>query len=413
MDARFADPLRTPQTRIRALPHWARLPPANLDVAQTYLSPPRRPVPLAANQYLNILTPWGGDTMWNVVRAAAVMALALWMARPARAGALEDGLAAKDQGNFAAALRLLKPLADRGNASAQYEIGWMYYCGWGVPKDDRQAAQWYRKAGDQGDADAQLNLGLMYQDGQGVPKNDAEATRWLRKAADRRVAVAQFQIGWMYDNGQGVQQSNAEAMRWYRRAADQRVVAAQFNLGIMYATGQGVPKDYAEAARWYRKAADQGDATAQFNLGVMYRDGEGVPQDYDEAVQWFRKAATLWKASAMTALGGMYQFGEGAPKDQVLAYMWDNLAAARGSSMGAKNRDVEAARMTPDQIAEAQRLSRECQNQLLNLEDCNNVVPIFLVPDQAQIEVSLVKDGGTFKVPVLINGCHTAQFHCR
>ena len=79
--------------------------------------------------------------------------------------------------------------------------------------------------------------------------------------------------------------------------------------------------------RWYRLAADQGYASAQFNLGVMYGTGEGVPQDY------------------------------------VAAHMWFNLAAAQSSGDDREHfveaRETAAALMTSEQIAEAQRLSRE------------------------------------------------------
>jgi uncharacterized protein len=90
----------------------------------------------------------------------------------------------------------------------------------------------------------------------------------------------------------------------------------------MYENGRGVPQDYAAAAGWYRKAADQGDAGAQFLLAAMYFTGRGVPQDF------------------------------------VIAHMWSNLAAASGN-YNAAYRDFIAAKMTPAQIAEAQKLARE------------------------------------------------------
>ena len=70
--------------------------------------------------------------------------------------------------------------------------------------------------------------------------------------------------------------------------------------------------------RWPTKATP-----AQFNLGAMYANGQGVPQDY------------------------------------VRAHMWFNLSAAQGNQGAAKNRDIAARRMTPAQIAEAQKLARE------------------------------------------------------
>ena len=104
---------------------------------------------------------------------------------------------------------------------------------------------------------------------------------------------------------------------------------AQFNLGLMYADGEGVTQDDIEAVRWLRLAADQGHATAQHNLGVMYQNSRGVPQDYVEALMWFNLAA--------------------AP------------ASGYDRDMSLKGRDALAERMTPEQIAEAQRRAREWQ----------------------------------------------------
>ena len=88
-----------------------------------------------------------------------------------------------------------------------------------------------------------------------------------------------------------------------------------------------MPPDAAEAVRWYRLAAEQGNANAQSNLGVMYADGRGVPQDY------------------------------------VSAHMWFNLAAATGDENARKDRELVAASMTREQIAEAQARAREWANR--------------------------------------------------
>ena len=88
-----------------------------------------------------------------------------------------------------------------------------------------------------------------------------------------------------------------------------------------------------------------------------YDNGRGVPQDDAEALKWYRKAAEQGYALAQTNLGFMYDHGRGVPQDYVLAHMWFNLAvAAAGNS--AMARDI-AAKMTPAQIAEAQKLARE------------------------------------------------------
>ena len=178
--------------------------------------------------------------------------------------------------------------------------------------------------------------------------------------AEQGDAYAQFFLGVMYDNGEGVPQDDAEAARWYRPAAEQGVAEAQYNLGVMYRNGEGVPQDYAEAARYNRMAAEQDHAKAQHNLGVMYALGQGVPQDYGQSHTLFSLAAEQGHPAAhQYALGRMYHLGEGVPQDYVLAHMWLNLAAALGHTEAVEGRNHTAGKMTPGQIAEAQRMARE------------------------------------------------------
>ena len=212
-----------------------------------------------------------------------------------KAFADEEGVTAHEQGVYATALRLLRPLAEQGEASAQY------------------------------------NLGLMFDNGQGVPQDYATAVSWYRKAAEQGHAAAQNNLGAMYAHGQGVPQDYAAAASWYRKAAEQGNAMAQYNLGVLYDDGQGVPQDYAVAMSWYRKAAEQGYVDAQISLGIFYSMGEGVSRDYVIAHMWFSLAA-----------GGDKKGAE-----------------ARNKMTPAQARDIVAKHMTPTQIAEAQKLARE------------------------------------------------------
>ncbi len=122
--------------------------------------------------------------------------------------------------------------------------------------------------------------------------------------------------------------------------------------------------DYATAFKISLPLAEQGNADAQFSLGAMYDKGQGVPQDDAEAVKWSRKAAEQGYARAQNDLGVMYNDGQGVPQDYTHAHMWFNLAASRfppgeGRDKAVKNRDILAKRMTPAQIAEAEKLARE------------------------------------------------------
>jgi uncharacterized protein len=146
----------------------------------------------------------------------------------------------------------------------------------------------------------------------------------------------------------------ATALRLLRPLAEQGDDVAQFDLGVMYNEGWGVPRDYVQAWKWYRRAAIQGNADAQFNLGMLYEHHR-----YAEAAKWYREAADQGLEDAQFNLGLLYAKGQGVPRDDVQAYMWFELSAAQGDQSAANNREAAARRMTPDQIAEAQRLASE------------------------------------------------------
>ena len=97
-------------------------------------------------------------------------------------------------------------------------------------------------------------------------------------------------------------------------------VSQDFQKGVdAYDTG-----DYSLALDEFTPLAEQGDASAQYTLGLMYYNGDGVLQDY------------------------------------VYAQMWWNIAASSGNKKASENRDLVAKEMIPPQLAEAQRLAREC-----------------------------------------------------
>ena len=168
--------------------------------------------------------------MWKLVMTAGVV---VWMAAAAAAGPFEDGLAAADREDYNTALSLWLPLAEQGDADAQFRLGVLYDEGTGVAQSDAEALGWYRKAADQGLAEAQLNVGFMYRNGQGVAENAAEAVEWYRKAADQGLADAQSNLGQMYDQGEGVPQNDVLAYMWFDLAAAQDDKEAADNRDIV------------------------------------------------------------------------------------------------------------------------------------------------------------------------------------
>ncbi len=143
--------------------------------------------------------------------------------------ALDDATAAFNRGDYAAAIQLLRPLAESGNSAAQYNLGMMYIQGKGVPQSYAEGAEWYRQAADGGEPDAQRALGAMYHEGAGVPENKTEAATWYLRAAEQGDATAEFKVAYMYGTGDGVRRNYIEAYKWFSIAATRMSASDSFN----------------------------------------------------------------------------------------------------------------------------------------------------------------------------------------
>lgn len=140
---------------------------------------------------------------------------------------------------------------------------------------DAEAAEVLKNArplADNGNANAQYNMGVLYDEGYGVKQDYAKARSWYEKAAAQNYAKAEHNLGIMYQEGHGVSQSSAKAAEWFRRAAEHGEPAAQNNLAVLYVRGQGVEQDLGEAAKWAAKAAEAGNSSAKNNLPQIMRN---------------------------------------------------------------------------------------------------------------------------------------------
>jgi TPR repeat protein len=189
-----------------------------------------------------------------------------------------------------------------------------------------------------------------------------------KKLAENGNPIAQYNFGCRYINGDGVPQNLVEAAKWFRLAADQGVAEAQYRLGLWYlhqsACGNiadNLEKQaelQTEAAKWLRLAANQGYAPAQFQLAGYC--------EYGCVSRTFNKS-----------IGFSYNDGR-VTRNLVEAYKWYNLASAQGyvdeiiQRSATTYRDDVAAKMTPDQIAVAQKLSAEFQPHIKSASTNSN-----------------------------------------
>jgi hypothetical protein len=185
-------------------------------------------------------------------RLILAVALAAAIASPAAAD-FDAGLAACERGDMETAAREWTPLAQTGDAEAQFRL-WQALRG----RNYLQAMGWLLKSAKQGHAGAQNDLAGVYREGRGLPPNPRKAFELYRGAAEQGVAEAQRNLGHLYRRGTVVAADADEAVKWYRLAGEQGDLEAQQVLAEMLASGREVARDEAEAAKWQALAAEQG-----------------------------------------------------------------------------------------------------------------------------------------------------------
>lgn len=310
--------------------------------------------------------------------------------------------------NIDEGLRWLEEAATSGHVQAQYFLARAHETGNGTPANPAEAQRWYRRAAEAGLPIAQRSLGMLYLTGAGVDTNAEEALRWLEAAASAGDPGAMFNLGQAHASGTVLAQDDARAYVWFARAADSdlpRAITAQARFAEL---GRGIDADTDAAIALYRRAAEAGDIAAMQRLGQLAAagtlDGKLAPQravpwaavaaqagdaaaldwlsarandampeaqamlgqllldDPDQqtaAINWLTRAATSGHVPSQGILGQAYATGDhGLAQDYIAAHTWLNLAAGAGDDTAAETREVIAALMTPEQIAEAQSAAR-------------------------------------------------------
>ncbi|MET2825842.1 tetratricopeptide repeat protein [Mesorhizobium shangrilense] len=280
---------------------------------------------------------------------------------------LDHAASLSQEGNYMAALSIIKPLADAGDARAQTYLGKMFLAGQGVPKDLSAALALLHRAADHDYREAQFMLGVTYAVGGPTETVDyIEALKWLiiaktqdglaysmlthQMSADAVATATTRAALWREDTDRKKVQTalavgNRNDVSDLTRLADEGIPTAQYELGLLYAVGvpDGIPSKSVpglmefqandrKAAELYLRAATQGYPPAQSRLGSILFEGRGVAVNKGEAAKWFEKAAAHSEASAMTALADMLAGGDGIQADKGRAITLYSRAAAKGDA---------------------------------------------------------------------------------
>lgn len=235
--------------------------------------------------------------------AAAIMLVAACPVLSAYAG-FDEGMAAYERGDYAAALEEWRALAEEGHPAAQFWVGHMYRTGLTVEKDMEEAIRWFRRAAKQQEPMAEYILGVLYYQGDGVPKDIREAVGWFRLAAEHGDIEALDLVGQLYTEGEWRPRDEAGAREWYLKVVESHRLKegvlspdAHYTLGLIYKRGGLIPVQPSQSQSWFKKAFDRylqaaarGDRHAQCMLYYMFHLGQGVPRNDEMAEFWFMLA---------------------------------------------------------------------------------------------------------------------------
>lgn len=217
-----------------------------------------------------------------------------------------------DQSDYVTTLRRM---GEQGNAAIMAMLGSMYANAKGVPRDEQEAARWYRAGANAGHAVSMIELAAMTLEGRGTERNAQEAVRLYRSAADTGNYYAMWRYGLILLEGKIVARDAAQAAQLFQRGVDGGFSPAMYELAVMHANGNGMPRNYQEAARLYQKAVDLGNSAAMVNLGLLYSEGKGVELNEYKAVELYRRSVDLNQPSGMQNLAAMLDNGRGVQKD--------------------------------------------------------------------------------------------------
>ena len=234
------------------------------------------------------------------------------------------------------AFAIFKEEAEKGNASAMYNLSICYEKGQGTAADPKMAFCWVQKAANAGYSLAMNNLAVYYVNGVGTDPDQAEAFRWMKAAAESGYSGSYYALASKYFNGSGTPPDDAQALFWFRKAAEnpgkhqqdaqQLVQKLQAPSGSPDRTALGLQyyqaERYEDAVAVLKEEAESGVANAMYNLSVCYLQGKGTAVDQEKSLYWMEKAAENdWK-SAYSIVARRYMDGIGTPVDLDKAEFW-------------------------------------------------------------------------------------------
>jgi hypothetical protein len=161
--------------------------------------------------------------IYRCLVAAALFGAA---AAPVSAQSVKAGVESWQRADYSGAVAIWRPLAEKGDPDAAFNLGQAYRLGRGVPINLAAAKTWFERSANSGHVDAQTTLGLLlFQNG-----DQAGGLKWLKAAAEQGEPRALLVFGTALVNGDGVTQDPVLGYAYVSRAAAQGLAPAKDTL---------------------------------------------------------------------------------------------------------------------------------------------------------------------------------------
>tara|TARA_A100001015_G_scaffold320608_1_gene447613 strand:- start:5418 stop:6224 length:807 start_codon:yes stop_codon:yes gene_type:complete len=185
---------------------------------------------------------------------------------------LKKAVDALIKNEFKRAFEILLPIAENGNASANFYLGYLYFNGLGVIENEKEAkkllssaAKIFKKQAENGNKEAISKLGRILADNSQLDNLDfLEELKWLKLASKNGCPEASFMLGNIYNTGHKINDTTKsdffpiinkkEAFKWFKISAEQGMAFGMINVASFLRLGTGVNQDLKEAFKWYNIA---------------------------------------------------------------------------------------------------------------------------------------------------------------
>ena len=225
-------------------------------------------------------------------------------------------------------------------------------------KDYHQSLIYFKPLAEKGDAIAQMNLGIMYEHGQGVDKDEKRAVEFFTLAADQGHVKSQFYLAQMYRTGDGVRKNPVLAFKYYSLAARAGYLDAQYDLGLSYSYGVGTKVDFEKAYFWSNVSNLGGFKKSQKIIKLIdnYLD-EKQKIEINNDIKTFLEKLSMKKNKLAIIQIAKWHLELSEEIDYINAYKWYNVAVAIGIKSAAKRRDEIIDELSAEEIFDAQKKS--------------------------------------------------------